>query len=68
MRYDVTPLILTKYVTFDNANDFLEYGGTVRTIEASQMAQWLKNPPSVQEMQETWVQSLGWKDPPGRRA
>ena len=25
------------------------------------MAQVIKNPPA---MQETWVQSLGWKDPP----
>jgi len=23
----------------------------------------VKNPPAVQEMQETWVQSLGLKDP-----
>ena len=22
----------------------------------------MKNPPAVQEMQDTWVQSLGWKD------
>ena len=21
------------------------------------------NPPAVQEMQETWVRSLGWEDP-----
>ena len=26
------------------------------------MAQLVKNPPA---MQETWVQSLGWEDPPG---
>ena len=24
------------------------------------MAQWVKNPPAMQEM---WVQSLGWEDP-----
>ena len=30
---------------------------------ASLMAQWVKNPPAVQETQETWVQSLGWEDP-----
>ena len=24
------------------------------------MAQWVKNPPA---MQETWLQSLGWEDP-----
>ena len=23
----------------------------------------LKNPPEMQEMQETWVQPLGWEDP-----
>ena len=27
------------------------------------MAQPVKNPPAVQEMQEMWVQSLGWEDP-----
>ena len=27
------------------------------------MAQWVKNPPAVQETQEMWVWSLGWKDP-----
>ena len=29
-------------------------------IRASLMAQMVKNPPS---MQETWIQSLSWKDP-----
>ena len=28
------------------------------------MAQWIKNPPAMQEMQETWVQPLGREDPP----
>ena len=27
------------------------------------MAQWVKNPPAMQEMWETWVQSLGREDP-----
>ena len=27
------------------------------------MAQWVKNLPAMQEMQETWVQSLAWEDP-----
>ena len=27
------------------------------------MAQWVKNPPAMQETQETWVQFLGWDDP-----
>ena len=30
---------------------------------ASQVDQWVKNPPAVQETRETWVQSLGWEDP-----
>ena len=29
----------------------------------SSMAQQVKNPPAVQETQETWVQSLGQEDP-----
>ena len=24
----------------------------------------VKNPPAMQKTQETWVQSLGWEDPP----
>ena len=27
------------------------------------MSQWVKNLPAMQEMQEMWVQSLGWEDP-----
>ena len=30
---------------------------------ASPMAQWVKNPPAMQETEETWVQSLGQEDP-----
>ena len=30
---------------------------------ASPMAQWVKNPPAMQETRETQVQSLGWEDP-----
>ena len=26
------------------------------------MAQWVKNPPAMQEIQESWVQSPGQKD------
>ena len=32
-------------------------------IGASPMVQQVKNPPAVQETQETWVQSLGQEDP-----
>ena len=32
-------------------------------IEASLMAQWVKNLPAMQETQETWVLSLGQEDP-----
>ena len=28
------------------------------------IAQWVKNLPAMQETQEIWVQSPGWKDPP----
>ena len=31
---------------------------------ASQEAQWVKNLPAMQKMQEMQVQSLGWEDPP----
>ena len=27
------------------------------------VAQWVKNLPEMQEIQETWVQSLAWEDP-----
>ena len=30
---------------------------------ASQVAQWVKNPPAMQETQETWVGFLGQKEP-----
>ena len=30
---------------------------------ALQVAQWIKNPPAMQETQETWVRSLGQEDP-----
>ena len=29
---------------------------------ASQVAQWIKNLPVMQEAQERWVQFLGWED------
>ena len=32
-------------------------------MEASQVAQWVKNPPGMQEMQEAQVWSLGREDP-----
>ena len=35
----------------------------LRTDWASQVAQWGKNPPEMQETQNTWVQSLGQDDP-----
>ena len=31
------------------------------------MAQWIKDPPAMQETQETWVQSLGGKVPQRRK-
>ena len=36
---------------------------------ASQVAQWVKNLPAMQETQDMWIQSLGWipgsERPPG---
>ena len=34
-------------------------------ISASLVAQQVKNPPAMQETQETWVRSLGREDPQG---
>ena len=31
-------------------------------MQASWVAQQVKNPPAMQEMQETWIQSLGQED------
>ena len=33
------------------------------TFGASQVAQWVKNLPAIQEMQEIWVHFLGQEDP-----
>ena len=30
---------------------------------ASQVAQWEKNPPAMQERKELWVPSVGWEEP-----
>ena len=35
-------------------------------VQASQVAQWVTNPPAMQETQETQVQSPGWEDTLGR--
>ena len=42
----------------------LSYLTTTSLIEASQVAVVVKNPPPMQEMQETRVRSLGQEDPP----
>ena len=34
----------------------------LHTSRLSTMTQQVKNPPAVQETQEMWVQSFGWKD------
>ena len=44
-----------------NVIDFKAFNFGLVCYTASQVAQWVKNPPTVQ-MKETWVQSLGWKD------
>ena len=35
----------------------------IRLLGASKVALLVKNPPAMQETQETWVRSLGWEDP-----
>ena len=40
----------------------IDWTGVV-AIWASHMAQWVKNPPAMQERQETRVQSLSQEDP-----
>ena len=44
-----------------NVIDFKAFNFGLVCYTASQVAQWVKNLPTVQ-MKETWVQSLGWKD------
>ena len=39
---------------------FILFGYEHGWIRASQVGQWVKNPPAMQEM---WVWSLGWEDP-----
>ena len=36
----------------------------MNSTEVSQVAQQVKNLPAMQELQETWVPSLGREDPP----
>ena len=40
---------------------FLGPDAVLVTLDSSLVAQLVKNPPA---MQETWVRSLGWEDPP----
>ena len=35
----------------------------IKSIPVSMMAQWVRNPPAMQETRETWVWSLGQEDP-----
>ena len=39
------------------------FQGIMKGLGTSQVVLMVKNPPAVQEILETWVQSLGWKDP-----
>ena len=36
---------------------------TIQRSRAFWVVEWVKNLPAVQEMQETWVQSLGQEEP-----
>ena len=39
------------------------YTHTLYIYCASQVAQWVKSQPAMQEMWESWVPSLSWDDP-----
>ena len=39
------------------------FQGIMKGLGTSQVVLMVKNPPAVQEILETWVQSLGWEDP-----
>ena len=55
---------LQSQTRLSNRTELNDLRVTSKTNGASLVAQQVKNPP---EMQETWVQSLGWKDPLGER-
>ena len=44
----------------------IEYSSLCYIVGAPLIAQWVKNPPAMQETQERWVQSLGWEYPSGK--
>ena len=46
-----------------NVIDFKAFNFGLVCYLASQVAQWVKNPPTMQEMKQTWIRSLGWEDP-----
>ena len=48
---------------FDIRSKSKENRDAYEMIGASQVAQWVKNPPVIQETQETGVWSLAWEDP-----
>ena len=54
-------------MTLTTSNSLVTFEGTVSSglwfTVASQVIQWVKNPPAMQETQKTWVRSLGGEDP-----
>ena len=56
------PWLQKAYDRHDSRNQ-LTFWGTYIGLWAYQAAQWVKNPPTTQKMQETRVRSLGQEDP-----
>ena len=42
----------------------LQYSSLENPMDGFPHNSTVKNPPTMQEMQETWVWSLGWENPP----
>ena len=56
------PWLQKAYDRHDSRNQ-LTFWGRYIGLWAYQVAQWAKNPPATQKMQEMWVRSLGQEDP-----
>ena len=46
-----------------SGDDCTGYFKGIEVYDASQVSQWLRICLPMQEMQETWVQPLGWEGP-----
>ena len=57
MKISNHPKLMCKFNSYQNTNFKID----IDKLRASLIAQLIKNQPA---MQDTWVQSLGWEDPP----